>query len=257
MESKEDSNGIVELWDVCLSFEYDKETLLKGLTKFLLPFRDKKILDCACGTGFLTLDLIKQGFDITCSDGSEGMLKKFRENAEAMDVHVTPQKLKWQELKDHFPEKFDLVMCRGSSLIYDGAWEKEKEPSEQSIYEALSNFFQILKPGGVLYVDTTSEENLEKDNPEENEYASDGLQEKGVSLQEKVEVNKGKKIRTWQPKIKQGDHEHSLVRYSQYMPHEELFKYLKEIGFSQIQKEEIEGEHYDVFTARKSGLTDC
>lgn len=251
-KTEKDLNEIVDFWDVCLSFEYDKEKLLRGMTEFLAPFRGKKILDCACGTGFLVLDLIKQGFDITCADGSEDMLKKFRKNAKELGVDVKPVKLQWQELKNHFSQEFDLVICRGNSLVYDSAWEGEKPPSEDSIHEALFNFFSVLKPGGILYLDTTSKENLEREDAEVNNYTPQYLEEEQVKLLEEVQVNKDKKVRKWQPKIKLEEQEYSLVRYSQYLPHEDLFRHLKEVGFGSIQKENIEGEHYDVFTARKN-----
>jgi len=118
--------NIAQIWDICLQFEYDKRTLFYSLDNFLSKFKNKKILDCACGTGFLTLDLIKKGHKITCSDGSKLMLKEFKNNAKKFSLKIKPHNLKWSNLPKKFNNDFDLILCRGCSLIYASAWDESR-----------------------------------------------------------------------------------------------------------------------------------
>src|SRR5438309_2204240 len=111
---------IATLWQLCLHLEYDRAELVAGLEEWLGGEKDKKILDCACGTGFPAIDLIQKGYNITCTDGSELMLKEFKRNADAAGVRASTHCIRWGDLSGHFRSEFDIVMCRGSSLIYAG-----------------------------------------------------------------------------------------------------------------------------------------
>ena len=55
-------------------------------------------------------------------------------------------------------EQFDLVYCRGNSLVYAASWEQNwvvPKRSEEEIFEAVSNFYKILREKGKLYIDIT------------------------------------------------------------------------------------------------------
>ena len=149
--------NIAMLWDICLRFEYDQELLVSSLGKWLEGQKHQKILDCACGTGFPSLELIKMGYNITCSDASAEMLALFNENARKVGLSINPVCIKWQLLGAQFCSQFDIVICRGSSLIYADCWDFDNMPDEKVIYDSLKSFRDCLAPGGILYVDTTSE----------------------------------------------------------------------------------------------------
>ncbi len=242
---------ISKLWDMCLQFEYDEQKLIKGLDDFLRKFKNKKILDCACGTGFVILDLIKKGYDITCTDGSVDMLKEFKINTKSKNLSTKPQLLKWSELSKNFDGVFDVVMCRGSSLIYGSSWDSSKKNSEAVIRSALKNFYQCLKPGGLVYVDTTSEKNLGLQDPEVAVYKPKNINGVMVGLSEKVVTDRKRNIRIWDPVLVIGSKEYRLKRYSYFLPHETLIGIMRECGFKNIRKQKIEGEHYQVFIAEK------
>jgi SAM-dependent methyltransferase len=242
---------IVRFWELCLEFEYDKKEILSGLEEFLIRFKDKKILDCACGTGFLTLDLIQKGYPVTCSDGSESMLQQFMKNAGQMGLKTEPYCCKWSRLSERFPNTFDLVMCRGSSLIYAGAWDRRQVNHPEIIQDALKNFFGCLRPGGILYVDTTSQENLTRAEPEIIIYPEKIISGRRIRFIDKVSEDRQKKIRIWNPAIFIDNTEYRLTRYSYYLPHSELIEMLTDCCFADIQKINIRGEHYDVFIAKK------
>lgn len=243
--------AISKCWDICLQFEYRKDVILSGLEKVLTPYKDKAIIDCACGTGFLTLDLIRKGFQITCSDGSDLMLKLFRENAERLGLNVMPHRYRWSELGTRFPESFDLVLCRGSSLIYVDSWDQTSKNDIRSILDSIKSFHDCLKPGGTLYVDTTSQKNLQREEPEKNEYPERIINGFPIRFKETVTTDRANRVRIWEPVISVDSREYRLKRYSLYLAHDELIDLLIEAGFDNIRKVDVEGEHYDVFLADK------
>src|SRR5258705_1401504 len=158
---------IAELWEVCLQFEYNKDLLVQGIEEWInAQSNNEKILDCACGTGFPSIHLLQKGFDITCTDASAEMLKHFKKNAIKEGIRAEPICIRWQELSKYFNACFDIVMCRGNSLIYVDGWDIDNLPDEKLISESLINFGKCLKPNGVLYIDTTSESNLNSLKPE-------------------------------------------------------------------------------------------
>ena len=238
------------LWQTCLQFEYDRERLVDGLDQWLGGRTHLKILDAACGSGFPALDLIKRGYRITCADGSQSMLAAFRRNAVNAGVTVVPQCVLWADLSKHFQGEFDVVMCRGSSLIYAGAWESERIQDRSAMWEALRSFADCVAPGGVLYVDTTSEANLELRDPENNAYEPRVIDGKTVELSEVVSTDRKNRIRTWKSMLKVDGAAHEITRYSHYLPHEELIEMLQACGLRNIRKEQISGEHYTVFVAK-------
>lgn len=245
---------IVQLWEICLQFEYDKDKILEGLDRFLSKYKNKKILDCACGTGFLTLDLIKKGYNITCSDGSKDMLQEFRKNAKNMGVQTKPHLLKWSQLSKKFKGKFDVVLCRGSSLIYGSSWDSCRINSEKTINNALINFFDCLKPNGIIYVDTTAKENLIRTKPQVINYPFKQVNGFKVKLLDKVTTDKKHKVRIWEPTLQYGGKKYRLKRFSYYLPHKQLIQMMQDCGFVNIKKRKIKGEHYDVFVGQKGGI---
>lgn len=94
------------VWDLLVPIEYDRDLLLQSLTEWLGPPDGLRILDCACGSGFPALDLHLLGYDLVCTD-------VFLGTRSPLDA-----------------AHFDIVLCRGCSLIYAGTWECKPEPLE-------------------------------------------------------------------------------------------------------------------------------
>ncbi len=242
---------IDQLWELCLKFEYDREKLVAGIAEFIDKINANNILDCACGSGFISLDLILNGYNVTCSDGSETMLSRFRKNSLSMGLNVSPYLCAWSDLGARFSGQFDLVMCRGSSLIYAGAWDKNIKNSHDIIQNALINFYFCLRSGGSVYVDTTTYENLKEEGSQIARYPEKCIDGKRVGFEETIFYDQKNKVRIWEPRISIDGATHSLQRRSYYLEHEELIDMLSKSGFTDIQKIDIPGEHYAVFTAKK------
>lgn len=97
------------------------------------------ILELMCGTGRVSLPLIKDGFNITCVDYSQGMLDEFRSKL-ANDCH---EKILCQDVCElEIDETFDLVMIPFNSISEIVDREKRKK--------AIQRIYEHLKTGGVF-----------------------------------------------------------------------------------------------------------
>ncbi len=253
---------LANTWDICLDFLYPKE-YAEGLVEFLKQNKVKRVLDCACGTGFPAVHLLpEQDFSVVLSDGSKEMIGKAREKIQKYGFDATVQNIKWQELDRHFKEEFDCVLCIGNSLVYVDSWGKNtvnpaKAKAELGI--ALKNFYNVLKEGGFCYIDTTSRKEFE--NPFGSickQFGKKKINGIEYSLVWLMGHDKKNKVRSWNPQLLEwrngsvvGKQSHSLKSY--LLDHEELEEMLHSAGFSKVDKYvKIRGEdHYDIFIAHK------
>jgi SAM-dependent methyltransferase len=223
-----------------------------GLEEWLEYDQSLRILDCACGTGFPALDLLARGYDVTCSDGSEAMLSAFDRNARAAGLATVPTLVEWKQLPHAFGPVFDVVMCRGSSLIYAGTWDDDAEPSRDAVGEAVASFARCLREGGRLYVDTTSRVNLRATDPVRTSYPPIELDGHRVRVEEVIENDVALRRRTWRSTLTVDGAQYRFSRRSYYLRHEELRRMMHNAGLTDVRRERVRGEHYDVFVARRS-----
>lgn len=99
-----------------------------------------KILEVACGTGRIYLELLKEGLDAVGIDISEEMISALKTKAEDMKlkphVHVADMR------SFRLDEKFDLIMVPFRSFLYNLTTEDQ--------LNTLKNFRAHLAPGGRL-----------------------------------------------------------------------------------------------------------
>lgn len=112
------------------------------------------VLDCACGTGYNALAFAERGFTPSASDASQAMLTEARRR---LPEHVNLRRSAWSELPEAFAEPFDAVVCTGNSLMHAG--------DEHSMVAALTGMSGVLKPGGLLLLDSRNWEKLRGERP--------------------------------------------------------------------------------------------
>jgi glycine/sarcosine N-methyltransferase len=112
-------------------------------------FRNKgitRVLDAACGTGTQAVALARLGFEVTACDPSAGMLRKATEIAAnyGVDAVIDFQRVDFARLPEVVDGPFDAVVCKGNSLPH--------LLLDEEIESALLNFYELLRPGGVLVI---------------------------------------------------------------------------------------------------------
>jgi len=113
-----------------------------------------KVLDVACGTGVDSRMLVAAGFHVTSCDLSNNMLQKARDTKAKKNLkNWEIRQADWCKLpKQLGPEvahNFDAVICMGNSFAHLPDELNKQEKQEL----AISNFREMLKPGGILIID--------------------------------------------------------------------------------------------------------
>lgn len=123
------------------------------LTGFFEEHHVKSVIDCACGTGTITIALAKSGYSVIGTDISEDMLMEARTNALKNGLRFLPFVCQdMTALETHHPADAVISTCDGVNYL--------------TKTEEAAAFFQragkVLKPGGLLLFDISSMYKLEK-----------------------------------------------------------------------------------------------
>src|SRR5262249_2181006 len=119
--------SLPEVWDFCLEKIYDKEKYISGLEEAFTSrgiTKESDILDAGRGSGFPSIDLVEQGYRVVATDKSSEMVRQVGINAAKRHVRVEAHNSMWANLSKQFGSIFDLVYCRGNSLVYAASWEQ-------------------------------------------------------------------------------------------------------------------------------------
>lgn len=137
--------GFVDKWDELIDWDSRAESEGHFFIDILKKKKASKILDVATGTGFHSIRLLNEGFDVTSADGSPEMLAKAFENGMSHDHILKIAKADWRFLNKDIHGKFDAVICLGNSFthIHD----------ENDRRKSLAEFYAVLKHDGILILD--------------------------------------------------------------------------------------------------------
>ena len=106
----------------------------------------QEVLDCACGTGNLSLELAKLGLNVTGVDLSGPMIEKAKEKS--LNIHPPMQFLQGDLSNFNIGQQFDSATCLYDSLNYI--------LNNQSLKNAFMCIRNHLKPGGIFIFDFNS-----------------------------------------------------------------------------------------------------
>lgn len=106
----------------------------------------RRVLNASLGDGCDTLQLLKRGFLVESNEIDENFVEAAERNAEREGVCLEVSRLDWRSFSERMPaSEFDAVVLLGNSLTH--LFEKGDR------LQALSGFFHVLKPGGILLID--------------------------------------------------------------------------------------------------------
>lgn len=242
-----------ELMEFYLEACSDRKQVTKHLEELLASFPEKSVIDCSVGTGFITLDLIRDGHSVICADGSAAMLERFEINAADLGLDAKPILLDWADLAGTFPDVFDLVICRGNSLVYANVWDDDNPVADAvAIVGHLKSMYGALKPGGFLYVDIPAESDQSR--PDGPIYHTPcEVRGRKVFVSETIRLIPDAGLRRWDVRMEIDDEIFEFTRHSHVFDEQRLRQALGQAGFTEVMP--LEGntlrDHYQVFTARK------
>jgi len=138
-------SGFVDKWDELIDWDSRAQSEGHFFIDILKEKGAKKILDVAAGTGFHSVRLLNEGFEVISADGSPQMLAKAFENGRRHDHILRTIQADWRWLNRDVHGKYDAVICLGNSFthLFD----------ERDRRKALAEFYAALRHDGVLILD--------------------------------------------------------------------------------------------------------
>lgn len=140
--------GLASIYDDLMHEDIDYEQWVDFIEQ-RLPNRKSKVLELACGTGNITIEMAKRGHQMTGVDISEEMLSIASEKESKYKIKWINQDMKLLQLKD----KYDCILCPCDGFNYILDIEELK-----SIIE---NIHSYLNDGGLFIFDLSTKHKLE------------------------------------------------------------------------------------------------
>jgi SAM-dependent methyltransferase len=144
---EEYTHDFVNRWDELINWKARWESEQGFFQEVLRHYDAARVLDAACGTGFHTVMLARDGFNVVGADGSAEMVRKAKENSQRAGVKDLPVvEAEWTKMTDAFPnQKFDAIVLLGNAFTH------LFEESDRK--KALSEFYDLLDDNGVVIID--------------------------------------------------------------------------------------------------------
>ena len=132
----------VDRWDRLIDWDAREKAEGDFFIKLLHQHGAKSVLDVATGTGFHSVRLLREGFDVVSVDGSPNMLARAFTNARERNLLMRTVHADWRFLNRDVHGEFDAVICLGNSFTHLFR--------EQDRRKALAEYYAVLKHNGVL-----------------------------------------------------------------------------------------------------------
>ena len=123
----------------------DDEATLKWCNFVEKNAKGKKVLELACGSGEISNELLKRGYDILATDISESMLSKLKQKY----PYIKTKQLDMNDFK--LDDKFDTIICFCDSINYFSDYRL-----------MFRNVYDSLVTGGIFMFDMHSQDRLEE-----------------------------------------------------------------------------------------------
>ncbi|MHB9031624.1 MAG: class I SAM-dependent methyltransferase [Anaerolineae bacterium] len=115
---------------------------LPFLVQVLQNIQAKRVLDVAGGTGQHAMALVKAGYRVSLADISPAMLQQAQRTAEDRHLELPVELAGFGDLRRHFSEPFDVLLCLGNSIPH--------VLDTSSLQRTVADMASVIRPGGVL-----------------------------------------------------------------------------------------------------------
>lgn len=249
-----------ELWKLCeYKLLYDPDAYVNDVKNLFVKIgitKDSSVLDTCVGPGFFVTELLKDGFQIKTADKNSNMIVPFQNSLRELGIDHATTISSWLDLPKHFKkDSFDLLFNRGNSFIYAaGGWNEmvavDRDESLAKFRETLKVYYDLLKPGGYLYIDKFRDSEIPDRKVVARLDIKDSQEQKDIVfyVERKPEAN----VRFAQMLLRdEHGEEKGLPNVAYDLSEDEMENLLKEVGFK-IQKPFIKSErHFVVWLAQK------
>lgn len=148
--------GMAALYDTLMQdVDYDRwtDSLVRLIERYGDAVHDDRIrvIDCACGTGAITVRLAERGMELTGLDCSEDMLRFASEKAMRAGLRIPFVHMDMRSIAVHRRADAVVCCCDGVNYLTD----------ERAVNSFFRSAHAALHPGGLLLFDVSSAYKLE------------------------------------------------------------------------------------------------
>ena len=122
---------------------YQSKVILPNLIRNLSLKKGERVLDIACGQGFFSRELYKQGAEVSGVDISKKLIKIAEKNSPRQIYFHSTNVSTMPMFENNY---FDKVVCK--SVLYTFTRDEQRR--------ILKEFYRILKPGGKIVISNPS-----------------------------------------------------------------------------------------------------
>jgi len=133
-----------ESYDLLVDWSKRLANELPLLRSLFSEIQAKNILEVACSSGWHSLQLTKEGYDVTGLDIDPGLIEVARERASKQGLNINFVVADFLAPGLHFKEEFDAIFALGNSVPLIS-----KESSYEEVFKRMAS---LLRPGGVVLV---------------------------------------------------------------------------------------------------------
>jgi len=137
--------SFVEKWDELIDWDARAESEGRFFIDELKKRGKRRILDAATGTGFHSIRLMEEGFEVHSADGSPEMLARAFQNGCKRGHILRTSHADWRWLNRDVHTKYDAIICLGNSFTH---LFKERDRRK-----TLAEFYAALRHDGILVLD--------------------------------------------------------------------------------------------------------
>lgn len=218
--------------------------------------KKSEILDTCVGPGFFSTELLKAGYNLKTADKNPNMIVPFQNTLKELGINHSTTISQWLELDKHFKkESFDLLLNRGNSFIYAaGGWNQMTDINQEESLKLMKNtlkvYYDLLKPGGYLYIDKFRDSEIPDKKVTARLNIENTNDQKDIIFY--VERKPEQSVRFAQMLLRDKDgSERGLPNVAYDLSSGEMESLLKEVGFK-VEKLTINSErHFSVWLAQK------
>lgn len=137
---------LLKYWDSFIDWKKRAKGERRFFEKILSKHSCLRVFDASMGTGFDSIQLMRNGFDVTSNEIDQRYIEKALENARRwrrLELKITSYD--WREIPEELHGSYDAVICLGNSL----SLLRSKDDQKKSI----ENFVNLVKPGGLVIID--------------------------------------------------------------------------------------------------------
>tara|TARA_B100001971_G_scaffold7939_1_gene6501 strand:+ start:327 stop:3380 length:3054 start_codon:yes stop_codon:yes gene_type:complete len=252
-----------DLWKITeYNLLYDSNAYVKEMEKLFEKIgvnKKSEILDTCVGPGFFATELLQKGYNLKTADISEETIKPFYNELKELGINHKVTKSSWLDLPKHYNKKsFDILFNRGNSFTYAaGGWNENipinKKKSLEEFYKTLKIYYDLLKPGGYLYIDKFRDSEI----PDKKVTARLEIKETGEEKDVIFLVERRPKENTRFAQLSLRDvndnKEKTMLTGLVYdLSEAEMDELLNKVGFKKIEKLNLKEErHFVVWLAQK------